>query len=201
MMRITSDPEIRRELKASLGWAIALGVLMLITGVVALAAPFAAGVAITVFLGSLFLVYGIFHVIYAFQMRKLGAGWFVLQVLLSLLYIIAGAVLIKNPFEGLVTLTLIAGILIFIDGIIQVINAFDMKPQSGWGWGLFSGILGIILGILIWSNWPQSSVWVLGILVGVNLMSNGFVVFMTSSAMRSQISDQSQSGENASTQG
>lgn len=196
-MRITSNSEIGRELKSNLGWAIALGILMMITGFIALASPFVAGIGVTIFLGSLFLVYGIFHVIYAFQMRKLGAGWFILQVLLSILYMISGAVLLKQPLEGLVTLTLIAGILIFIDGIIQVINAFDMKPQSGWGWGLFSGILGIILGILIWSNWPGSSIWVLGLLVGVNLISNGLAVLMISSAIRGKISDDSLPSENA----
>lgn len=196
-MRITSNSEIGRELKSGSGWAIALGILMMITGFIALASPFVAGIGVTIFLGSLFLVYGIFHVIYAFQMRKLGAGWFILQVLLSILYMISGAVLLKQPLEGLVTLTLIAGILIFIDGIIQVINAFDMKPQSGWGWGLFSGILGIILGILIWSNWPGSSIWVLGLLVGVNLISNGLAVLMISSAIRGKISDDSLPSENA----
>ena len=91
--------------------------------------------------------------------------------------------------EGLATLTLMAGILIFISGVIQVINAFDIKPLYGWGWELFSGIMGIILGILIWSNWPQSSVVVLGILVGVSLICNGLAVFMTSSAIRRSISD------------
>jgi len=117
----------------------------------------------------------------------LGAGWFVLQVILGIFYVGAAGVLLKRPFEGLVTLTLIAGILIFIDGVIQVIGAFDMKPLYGWTWGLFSGILAIILGILIWSNWPQSSEWVLGLLIGVNLITNGFAVFKISSQVRKSI--------------
>ena len=134
-------------------------------------------------------------------MRKLGAGWFVLQILLSILYMITGAVLLKRPFEGLAMLTLVAGILIFIDGVVQVINAFDMKPLYGWGWALFSGILGIILGILIWSNWPMSSVWVLGILVGVNLITNGVAVLITSSEIRSAISDDVPPSEGVLNQG
>ncbi|MBP0006780.1 MAG: HdeD family acid-resistance protein [Cyanobacteria bacterium SBC] len=186
-MRISADPDIRQHLKSSLRWAIALGVLMFVIGVVAIIEPFTAAVAITVFVGFVFLMHGIFQVIYAFATRKLGAGWFVLQVLLGLLYLIAGSVLLKKPFEGLVTLTLIAGILIFVDGVIQVINAFDIKPLYGWGWTLFSGVLGVILGILIWSGWPQNSEWVLGILIGVNLMTNGLAVFMGSTAIRSAI--------------
>ena len=192
MMRINADPETRRELKLSSGWAIFLGILMIVTGILAVVEPFIAAIAITVFVGFVFLMYGIFYIIYAFSLRKLGAGWFVLQVLLGLLYLMAGGVLLKSPFQGLVTLTLMAGILIFIDGVIQVINAFDMKPLYGWGWALFSGVTGIILGILIWSNWPQSSAWVLGILVGVNLITNGFAVLMTSTSIRSAISETEQ---------
>ena len=201
MLRISADPETRRELKSELRWAIALGILIIILGVIALIEPLFAGIAVTIFVGLIFLLYGIFHLIYAFYTRKLGAGWFVMQVLLGILYLIAGGVLLKTPMEGLVTLTLIAGILIFIDGVIQVINAFDMKPLYGWGWSVFSGILGIILGILIWSNWPGSSEWVLGILVGVNLITNGGSIFMVSSAMRKAISDDVPSSEGALSEG
>lgn len=189
MRTIITDPETRREMKSQLGWSVTLGILIIILGLIAILEPFVAGIAITLFLGCVFLIYGIFHIIYAFSTRKVGAGWFVLQVLLGILYLIVGGFLLKSPLEGLVTLTLIAGILIFIDGVIQVINAFDMKPLSGWGWGLFSGILGVILGILIWSNWPVSAVWVLGILVGVNLITNGMAIFKISSEMRRAIVD------------
>ena len=187
MRTITADPEVRREMKSQLGWAIAFGIFAIILGVISIIAPLIAGIVFTVFLGFIFLLYGIFHIIYAFYTRKVGAGWFVLQVLLGILYLIAGSVILKSPWEGLTILTLIVGILIFIDGVIQVINAFDMKPLYGWGWGVFSGILGVILGILIWSNWPVSSIWTIGTLVGVNLITNGVAVFKISSAMRKEI--------------
>ena len=188
-MRINADPQTQREIKASLGWAFALGILMIVIGILALIEPFTAAVAITVFLGFILLIYGIFHVIYAFVTRKQGAVWFVLQFLLGTLYLIVGDVLLMNPLAGLLTLTVIAGILIFIDGVIQVINAFNIKPIRGWSWVLFSGILGIILGILIWSNWPVSSEWALGILVGVDLIKNGLAVCMRSSVMRRALGD------------
>ena len=201
MLRISTDPTTRREMKSELAWAITLGILAIVLGIIALIVPLLAGISITIFIGFIFLIYGIFHTIYAFSTRKVGAGWFILQVLLGILYLIAGSVLLKSPFEGLATLTLIAGILIFIDGVIQVINAFDMKPLYGWGWGLISGILGIILGILIWSNWPISSVWVLGILVGVNLITNGLAVFRISAAIRQSLVNDVPSSESALNQG
>ena len=80
MVRINADPETRREMKSGTGWAIALGILMIVLGFIALIEPFTAALAITLFMGFVFLVYGIFHVIYAFKTRKLGAGRFVLQV-------------------------------------------------------------------------------------------------------------------------
>ena len=189
MHTIITDSETRREIKSQLGWAIALGIFAIVLGVISLIAPLIAGIVFTVSLGFIFLLYGIFHMIYAFSTRKVGAGWFVLQVFLGILYLIAGSVILKSPWEGLNILTLIVGILIFIDGVIQVINAFDMKPLYGWGWGVFSGILGIILGILIWSDWPVSSIWTIGILVGVNLITNGVAIFKISSAMRQAIVD------------
>ena len=189
MTIINADPQTRQAMKAGLGWASALGMLMILIGIFAIVEPFIAAVAITGFIGFIFLMHGTFNLISAWIMRQLGAEWFILQVLLSLLYLIAAGVLLRKPFEGLTILTLIAGILIFIDGVIQVINAFEMKPRYGWAWVLFSGILGIILGILIWSNWPQSAAWVLGILVGVNLITNGSAVFMTSNSIRIALSD------------
>ena len=187
MKGINGDLQTRREMKARLGWVFALGILMFVFGVLVLIEPFTVVVNITVFVGFILLIYGMFHTIYAFVMRKLGGVWFILQFLLGTLYMVVGDVLLINPFAGLVTLTLIAGILIFIDGVIQVINAFNIKPLHGWSWFLLSGLLGIILGILIWSNWPQSSEWIVGILVGVNLITNGLAICMSSSVMRSEL--------------
>lgn len=185
MKRINADLQTRQEIKARLRWTFPIGILTIVIGILSIIEPFTAAVAITVFLGFIFLINGIFHVTYAFLSRKLGSVWFILQFLLGTWYLIAGDVLLMNPIEGLVALTLIVGILFFINGVIQVISAFNIKPLHGWSWFLFSGLLGIILGILIWSNGPQISEWILGILVGVNLITNGLAVCMSSSVMRS----------------
>ncbi len=187
MRRMPTEPKTRRVRKSELGWASALGLGAMVLGALALMVPLRAGMAITVFLGFIFLLYGLFHLLYAFFTRQVGVGWFVLQVWLSILYLSAGGLIWKSPWEGLTILTLMAGVLIFLDGVIQVINAFELKPRSGWGWGLLSGLIGIFLGILIWSNWPGNSVWVLGILVGVNLITNGWAIWMISWGLRRAI--------------
>ena len=98
MLRISTDPETRREMKSQLGWAVTLGILAIMLGFIALIIPLIAGIVITIFLGVVFLIYGIFHIVYAFSTRKMGAGWFVLQVLLGILYLIAGSVILKSPW-------------------------------------------------------------------------------------------------------
>ncbi|MGK7923923.1 MAG: HdeD family acid-resistance protein [Spirulina sp.] len=189
MIRLSTDPQTRQDLKAGLTWVAVLGILMMILGVIAALEPLAAGVAIALLVGVTLLIFGIFHIIFAFVTRKLGAGWFVLQMFISILYLIAGGVLLKHPFDGLAMLTLLLGILIFIEGVIQTINAFDMRPRYGWGWSLFSGITAIVLGILIWSNWPASSRWAIGIMLGVNLITSGLAAFMLSGAIRSELAN------------
>ena len=81
--------------------------------------------------------------------------------------------MISNVFSGAIALSLILGITIFAQGALQVILAFGIRPARSWGWVLFSGILGIILGILIWSEWPFNAAWLIGLWVGISLLFNG----------------------------
>lgn len=158
-------------------WAIALGILMIILGILAIISPFFASLALEFFLGWLFIFAGIVQVIYAFRQNR-GTGSLVLKLLLALLYLGVGILLITNPLAGILSLTLLVGVFFFVDGIFRVIWAFQVKPQSRWGWILFNGILMIILGILIWSQWPFNAPWVLGLLVGIGLLFNGIATLI-----------------------
>jgi uncharacterized membrane protein HdeD (DUF308 family) len=90
------------------------------------------------------------------------------------LYLLAGIFVLADPLQGALTLTLILGITIFIQGVIQVSLAFQMRRVSpNWGWMLVSGIAGIIVGIFIWSSFPFSAVWLIGTWVGINLLFDG----------------------------
>ncbi len=160
--------------------ATVVAVLMIILGLFAIIHPFFASLVASGVLGFVLLIFGILQLIYGFQTSRKHVGSFIFNTLLGLFYIVAGLITIRNPILSIVNLTLLVGILFFVEGSIQVIHAFEMKPMKNWGWMLASGISGIILGILIWSNWPADSLQILGLLVGINLLTTGLGVLMVS---------------------
>ncbi|PPS42216.1 HdeD family acid-resistance protein [Chroococcidiopsis sp. TS-821] len=179
----TTDPEVRdRERTGGSGIGIIVGILLVIIGLAAIARPVYATIAATIAFGWIFIFAGIAQFIYAFGSR--GAGQFVWKLLLSILYFVAGLVVLTNILPGAIALTLILGITIFIQGALQVFIAFNLRPARNWGWVLFSGILGIILGILIWSEWPFNADWLLGLFVGITLLFNGIWMIILSSLPR-----------------
>lgn len=180
--------DTRSEIKRNTGWSILLGVLMIILGIVAIAEPFFATLTAELFLGWLFIAGGIIQAIYAFQQNRSSRS-LVLKLLLSLLYIGVGILLLANPWAGIVSLTLLVGIFFFVDGVFRVILAFQLKSAARWSWMLLSGILMIILGILIWSQWPFNARWILGLLVGIGLLVNGIATVMFAAAYRDATRD------------
>jgi uncharacterized membrane protein HdeD (DUF308 family) len=150
----------------------AIAVLMIILGIIAIAFPFFASVASTLFFGWIFILAGIIQIIYAVQSR--GVGQITWKLILGFLYLLAGAFVVVNPIEGVLALTLVLGVTIFVQGIIQVSISFKLRRISpGWGLLLVSGLIGIIFGIFVWSNFPFSAVWLIGTLIGINLLFDG----------------------------
>jgi uncharacterized membrane protein HdeD (DUF308 family) len=179
----TEDRTLQEELQTGYRWAVTLGIVMIILGVLAIAAPFYATLIATVIFGWVLIVSGIVHTIYSFQTRK--AGNFFLKLLVSLLYLGAGIFILQSPVIGALSLTLALGIAILVSGVTQTIMAFQMRPAPNWGWVLASGIASIILGILISNRWPFSATWVIGLLVGVTLLFNGWWIILVSTSARS----------------
>jgi uncharacterized membrane protein HdeD (DUF308 family) len=177
--------ESGERIQQNSGWAIVLGILMIVLGIIAIAAPVFTSFAANLVLGWLFIFAGIVQIIYAIQHHQRGSSLFI-SLLLSVLAIVAGVVLLVNPWAGVISLTLLVGIYFFVDGIFRVFLAFQLRPNLRWGWVLFNGILMIILGILIWSQWPFNAPWVLGLLVGVGLLVNGLATLLYGTTARMQ---------------
>ena len=166
------------------GWLKAIAVLMIVLGIGAIVFPFVASVASTLVLGWIFIFAGMAQTAYAFQSK--GAGQVAWKLILGLLYLLAGIVVVARPLEGVLAFTLVLGITIFVQGIIQVSIAFQMRRISpNWGWMLVSGIIGIIFGIFVWSNFPFYAAWLIGTLVGVNLLFDGVWMLTLHSGQRS----------------
>lgn len=166
-----TDPEAREQTINS-GGLTAIAVLMIVLGLIAAAFPFFAGIASTLVFGWVFIFAGIAQIVYAFQSKRAGqVAW---KLILGVLYLLAGILILANPLQGLLAFTLVLGITIFVQGIIQVSLAFQFRRTSpNWGWTLTSGIIGIILGIFIWSSFPSSAPWLIGVWVGANLFLDG----------------------------
>ncbi len=180
-MRVT-DPEISDRAQVKPGWGIAVGILVIILGVIAIARPFFASIASALVFGWVFILAGIVQIVHAFQSRR--DGHITWKLIIGILYLLAGILIVANPFQGVITLALVLGITIFMQSAIQVVMAFRMRPSRNWGWVLLSGILGIILGIFIWSAWPFNADWIIGTWVGVNLLLDGTWILALSTGAR-----------------
>jgi uncharacterized membrane protein HdeD (DUF308 family) len=166
----------------STGWSIALSVLLIVVGFLAIVHPGISGLGMTIFIGWLLIIGGFFHLIFGWRVHT--AGRVIWQILIGLLYLFAGFYLIRHPARGLVTLTLILAFYLFFEGIFQIILAFQLRPNPGWGWMIFNGIVTLILCFMIWRTWPSSSVWAIGTLVGISMLFSGFSRLMLSMAAR-----------------
>lgn len=153
------------------GTLMLLGILSLIAGVVAIGSPCIAGGATAVFVGAMILVSGVFEIIAALGSRAWRAG--ILGALGGFLSAIAGVIIMARPMFALVVFTLVLAVFFFVTGIWRVILAFKLKPLPGWVWVLVSGIASVVLGVLIWRQWPLSGLWAVGTLVGIHILLNG----------------------------
>jgi len=171
-----------KEAKKNSGWIIALGVIQIIVGLIALGAPLVAGIAVAIVAGVLLGLAGITRIIAALKAGSWGAG--ILGVLVGIFAILGSLIVMINPLFGLASLTLLLAVYFLVEGVTAVMLGFRIKPAKGWGWTVFSGIVTFILGGLIWSNWPISGVWAIGTLLGIHLIFEGWAEVAVGTAAR-----------------
>jgi uncharacterized membrane protein HdeD (DUF308 family) len=158
-------------IRAKSGWVVALGVIYVIAGFIALGSVVMATVASVFVVGIMMLIAGVAEVINAFQVRTWGR--FLLWLLLGALYIVAGFVTFRNPLLAAAVLTLILGFSLIISGVMRIILGFGMKAGMPWILVVVSGVITLLLGLLIVERWPISSLYVLGLFLGIDLIFAG----------------------------
>ncbi len=163
--------EARRQIADNWGWFLALGIVLVIAGAVAILFPLLSTIATKIMLGWIFLVSGVLIVIHAFSIKQ----WrgFLWGLLVGALYIVAGAWLAFLPFTGIITLTILLAALFLAEGVLEVVMAVRVRPHEGWVWLLLSGLVAIAVGVLIAYELPSSAAWAIGLLAGINLLSTG----------------------------
>jgi uncharacterized membrane protein HdeD (DUF308 family) len=177
--------ELRHGLEALRGkwfWFVIVGVALVVLGTIALGSVVIASLAAAVAIGALLLVAGAFEVVGAFWCR----GWsgFFLHLLSGVLSIVVGLLFLRAPGEALAALTLLIACFLMATGIFKIVVAL-MHRFAHWGWALASGILDLVLGFLIWMEWPASALWVIGMFVGISLVFRGFTWIALGLSLRS----------------
>jgi uncharacterized membrane protein HdeD (DUF308 family) len=153
------------------GWSIALGILLILAGLVAIAVPFFAGVAASVYFGCLVLFAGVAHLVYAWSQRKAGA--ILWQILIGVVYLVAAFYILVLPLAGVVALTLVLAFYIAIEGVFELVVFSLLRRLHGSAWFLVDGVVSLLVASLILFHWPSNSLWAVGTLVGVSMLFSG----------------------------
>jgi len=159
-----------------------LGVVLIILGMLAMMAPGITGLSVAMVVGVLVLIGGIGRIIWAFHAHSLGKG--IARFALGGLTLLCGIVLVNHPIFTVDVLTILLAMYFVVDGIFEIFAGFRVGTASGGGWLFFGGIISILLGLIIWTQFPLSGAWAIGILLGIKLVMTGFIMVTLGSAMR-----------------
>lgn len=166
-------PQLKEKLGMKWGWFVAIGVMLILLGLLALGNQFIATVFTIYYLGALMVIAGVFQIIHAFQVR--GVGLSLYWVGAGLLYTVAGIFAFANPVLASSVLTLLLAFALLASGVIRLWQGFKARGYNiGSGWIMFSGVLSLLLGILIAAEWPISSLWIIGLFLGIDLLFQGW---------------------------
>ena len=157
------------------GWFLALGILLIIGGTLAIIYDVAATLLSVLFFGWLLIIVGAIEAVQSFWQPRWGG--FFLHLIVGFLAVVVGFHLVSSPIQGALVLTLIMAIYFMVIGIIRAITAISMR-FPGWGWVLFSGVVTFILGILIKSQWPATGLFIIGLFIGIDLIFSGWSYVM-----------------------
>jgi uncharacterized membrane protein HdeD (DUF308 family) len=168
------DPDVRAGLARSWKALMAVGVLAIFVGCIAILVPAVASVGTAIFIGWILLILGVFLIVAAFSAHSIGTV--VLRLLWAALTALVGLWLIVEPHNGTLTLTLVLGLYFLFMGITRIAVAFMARGQQNAGWVGLSGICGLLIGILVLAKFPSSADWAIGLLVGIDLIFAGWTL-------------------------
>jgi uncharacterized membrane protein HdeD (DUF308 family) len=163
------------------GWFLALGIIQIVAGTLAVAFAFSATLASVLMLGVLLLIAAGAQMAAAVLTREWGG--FFLFLLLGILYAVAGALTLQQPLLAAEGLTLMLAAVLLVGGVFRIVVALVERFPS-WGWVLLNGAITVVLALAIWQQWPESGLWVIGLFVGIELIANGMTWAMLAIGVR-----------------
>jgi uncharacterized membrane protein HdeD (DUF308 family) len=172
---------LAEDIRHKWGWLLVLGISMVLLGTIALFITPAATLGTVLVLGWLLVVSGIVEAIQAFRVRKWG-GIF-LHLIGGVLGILVGLLVVTHPVAGALAWTLLFASFFTVIGMFRLVAAIRLKFPN-WGWAAFDGAITLLLGVLLWIDWPGSGIWFLGFAVGISLLLRGWSYVMFAIAVR-----------------
>jgi uncharacterized membrane protein HdeD (DUF308 family) len=167
----SSSDSITNKKDSKINTPLLLSIFLIISGIIAILMPNISTIVAETWIAVILAVSGITKLIYAFQSRE--DGGFIWKLLLSILYIATGVYLFVFPLSGVLTLTLLFGSFLLTEGVFELILAYQLRSQKNWGWLLTNAIVTLVLGGIIWAQWPSDAPWLIGTLLGVSILSTG----------------------------
>lgn len=181
-MTFSTNPDIFKKnfssfdhIRKNWGWFLGLGIFFIALGLLSIASAAFVTLLSVVFLGGLLLAAGVVQIVYTFSISQ-WSGFF-LSLLSGILYAVVGFLLIAHPAAGALSLTLLLAALYIVGGIFRIVGSATMRFEH-WGLALFSGIVKLVLGMLIWAGWPDTGLWVFGLFIGIDLVFYGWFWIM-----------------------
>ena len=178
------------DIKKGINGSLLIGALLIVLGIVAIAQPTVSTIFAETWFALILVSAGAAKLVYAFQTRN--EGGFLWKLLLSILYTATGVMLFVNPLTGVLTLTLLLGGFVLTEGVFELILAFRLRPQQNWTWALGNAIITLLLGAMIFFQWPFNAPWLIGTLVGVSVLFTGVSRVMLSLNARSALNHSDQ---------
>jgi uncharacterized membrane protein HdeD (DUF308 family) len=177
-----ASSELLDGIKKNARLAVIVGILMLICGVLAIGSPLVAGMSVTAMVGIMLLIGGVAQCFLAFQAGAFGQG--LLIFIMGALTAVAGSFLFNQPLAGLASITIFLAAYFVVTGISELVSAFQIRPADGWGLMLFNGIVTLLLGVMIWRQFPLSGAWAVGVLFGIKLVLGGWSLIFIGRGVR-----------------
>jgi uncharacterized membrane protein HdeD (DUF308 family) len=172
-----------RMLRSSWIWFLVLGIAMVVLGTFAIsyACIVTLSVAAAWLFGFLMIAGGIAEIVNSFYAGRWSGT--LLHMLIGILYAVVGIMIVDQPEEAAIQLTLIIAIFLVISGLFRIVFSISER-FTGWGWVLLNGAVSLFLGILIYKQWPSSGLWVIGLFIGIDLIFNGWSWIMLALGLR-----------------
>jgi uncharacterized membrane protein HdeD (DUF308 family) len=163
--------------------SLILAIILIVLGLLAITLPTITSIGVVKVLGWLLIIYGFAQLVHAFQSE--GVGRIAWKILVAILYLAGGAYLLANPLLGVAGLTLALAIFFLAEGVMDLIAYFVTRRHERSAWLLVHGIVSLFLGLIIWRQWPSSSLWLIGTIVGISMFMSGFTrLFMALEARK-----------------